>query len=96
MRALHRSAANWERARRIRDLVAAASDGAMRDGVAVEPGTPFGEWLIWAAQQADRIDPLKVSPTSIIDSKAAPAPHPSYYGYQKPDPPIRFPKPLWR
>jgi hypothetical protein len=48
--------------------------------VAVEPGTPFGEWLIWAAQQADRIDPLKVSPTSIIDSKAAPAPHPSYYG----------------
>ena len=96
VRALHRSAANWERARRIRDLVAAASDGAKRDGVAVEPGTPFGEWLIWAAQQADRIDPLRLSPTSIIDSKAAPAPHPSYYGYQKPDPPIRFPKPLWR
>ncbi len=96
VRALHRVAANWERARRIRDLVAAASEGAQRDGVSVEPGTPFGDWLIWAVQQADRIDPLKVSPSSIIDSKPAPAPQPSYYGYQKPDPPIRFPKPLWK
>ena len=59
------------------------------------PSYTFGEWLIWAAQQADRIDPLKVSTTSIIDSKAPPSPHPSYYGYQQPDPPIRFPKPLW-
>jgi hypothetical protein len=68
VRALRRSAANWERAHRIRDLIAAAFDGAKRDGVAVEPGTPFGEWLIWAAQLVDRIDTLKVSPTSIIDS----------------------------
>ncbi len=96
VRALHRAAANWDRACRIRDLVAAATDGARRDGVSVEPGTPFGDWLIWAAEQADRIDPLKVSPRSIIDSKPAPAPQPSYYGYQKPDPPMRFPKPLWK
>ena len=95
VRALHRAAANWERACRIRDLVAAASDGARREGVSVEPGTPFGDWLIWAAEQADRIDPLKVSPRSIIDSKPAPAAQPSYYGYHKPDPPMRFPKPLW-
>jgi hypothetical protein len=95
VRALHRAAANWGRACRIRDLVAAASDGARREGVSVEPGTPFGDWLIWAAEQADRIDPLKVSPRSIIDSKPAPAAQPSYYGYHKPDPPMRFPKPLW-
>lgn len=95
VRALHRAAANWERACRIRDLVAAASDGARREGVSVEPGTPFGDWRIWAAEQADRIDPLKVSPRSVIDSKPAPAAQPSYYGYHKPDPPMRFPKPLW-
>ena len=94
VRALHRAAANWERARRIRDLVAAASEGAQRDGVSGEPGTPFGDWLIWAVQQADRIDPLKVSPASIVDSKPAPLPQPSYL--QKPDPPTRFPKPLWK
>jgi hypothetical protein len=81
-------------ARRIRDLVAAASEGAQRDGVSGEPGTPFGDWLIWAVQQADRIDPLKVSPASIVDSKPAPLPQPSYL--QKPDPPTRFPKPLWK
>jgi hypothetical protein len=74
VRTLHRAAANWERARRIRDLVAAASDGAQRDGVSIQPGTPFGDWLIWAAEQADRIDPLRVSPRSIIDSKPAPSP----------------------
>ena len=96
VRALHRVAANWDRACRIRGLVAAATDGARRDGVSVEPGTPFGDWLIWASEQADRVDPLKVSPRSIIDSKPAPAPQPSYYGYQKPEPPMRFPKPLWK
>lgn len=95
VRALHRAAANWERARRIRDLVAAASEGAQRDGVTVQEGTPFGDWLIWAGQQADRLDPLKERPTSIIDSK--PAPEAQYhYGYKKPDPPFRWPKPLWR
>jgi len=96
VRALHRAAANWERACRIRGLVAAATDGARREGVSVEPGMPFGDWLIWAAEQADRIDPLKASPQSIIDSKPAPAAQPSYYGYQKPEPPMRFPKPLWK
>jgi hypothetical protein len=96
VRALLRAAANWERARRIRDLVSAACDGAQKEGVSVDPGTAFGDWLIWATRQADRIDPLKVSPTSIIDSKPAPEPQAGYYGYRKPDPPMRFPKPLWK
>jgi hypothetical protein len=38
----------------------------------VELGTAFGDWLIWAAQQADRIDPLKGTPPSLIDSKLIP------------------------
>jgi hypothetical protein len=42
--------------------VAAATQAAERDGVSVQAGAPFGDWLIWAAQQADRIDPLKESP----------------------------------
>jgi len=96
VRALHRAAANWERARRIRDLVTAAADGAQRDGVSVDPGTVFGDWLAWAAVQADRLDPLKVSPTSIIDSKPVREPQLSYGGYSKPDPLVRFPKPLWK
>ena len=43
IRTLHRAAANWERARRIRDLVTAAADGAKQEGVSTEPGTPFGD-----------------------------------------------------
>jgi hypothetical protein len=96
VRALHRVATNWERAQRIRSLVAAASEGAQHEGVSIDPGTEFGDWLIWAAKQADRIDPLEASPPSIIDSKPGPEPQPSYYGYRKPDPPLRFPKPLWQ
>jgi len=96
VKALLRASANWDRARRIRELIDAAAEAAQHDGVSAEPGTTYGDWLIWTSQQADRIDPLKVSPPSIIDSKPAPEPQPSYYGNRKPDPPVRFPKPLWR
>jgi hypothetical protein len=36
-------------------------------GQSVEPKSPFGEWILWAERQADRLDPLKESPPSIID-----------------------------
>ena len=63
--------------------------------MAVEVGTPLGDWLIWAGQQADRPDPLKVSPASIIDTTPAPGPQ-YYYRYKKPKPPFQWPKPLWK
>lgn len=84
VRALHRAAAGWERADRIRLMIHAAAEGAKRDGEEVERGTPFADWLAWAAQQADRLDPLKESPPSIIDARA-----PSKR-------PFRWPQPLWR
>jgi hypothetical protein len=96
VRALHRAATNLDRAERIRWLLAAARDAALADGQAVEPGTAFGDWLVWAAHQADRLDPLKVSPPSIIDTKPLPRPEYVPYGYRKPDPPFRLPKPLWK
>lgn len=43
------------------------------------------------------LDPLKESPASIIDRKVETvSSYSGYYGYQKPDPPFRFPKPIWR
>ena len=66
-------------------------------GQSVEQGSPFGDWVIWAELQADRLDPLKESPASIIDQRTRTEPaYTGYYGYQKPDPPFRFPKPIWR
>lgn len=75
----------------------AATDEAVQNGQAIEPGSPFGEWILWAERQADRLDPLKESPPSIIDQKPRQESTGYYgYGYQKPDPPFRFPKPIWR
>ena len=84
VRALHRAAADWERADRIRRMIQAAAEAAKQVGQALEPGTPFADWLAWAAQQADRLDPLKESPPSMLDAKA-----PS-------EEPFRWPRPLWR
>lgn len=96
VRALHRAATNLDRAEGIRRLIAAARGAAVADGQPVEAGTPFGDWLAWAAQQADRIDPLKQSPPSIIDSKPLPRPEYVPYGHRPPDPPFRFAKPPWK
>src|ERR1017187_10929103 len=96
VRALYRAAANLERAERIRHLVAAATEAATPEGHSIDPGTAFGDWLVWALQQADRVDPLRESPASIIDTKPPPEPQHVPYGQRKPSPPFRWPKPLWR
>jgi hypothetical protein len=98
VRALGQAASRWSRAAQIRSFISAARDAAIQDGQSVEAGSPFGDWIAWAEQQADRVDPLKESPPSIIDRMPEREPaYPTYYGhgYQKPDPPFRFPKPIW-
>jgi hypothetical protein len=99
VKALEDATAKWNRAEQIRSFVAAAQSTAVQNGQAVEPGSPFGDWIAWAARQADRLDPLKESPPSIIDRIPDSEPEPagySGYGYQKPERPFRFPKPIWR
>jgi len=96
VRALQRAATNLERAEQIRRLIAAATHAAQANGQAVDAGTPFGDWLVWAARQADRIDPLTVSPPSIVDSKPEPQPRYVPYGYREPDPTFRWPQPSWK
>jgi hypothetical protein len=95
--ALRNSTARWLRAEQIRSFVSAARNAAVLNGESVEGGSPFGDWVVWAERQADRLDPLKESPPSIIDQKPR-AENTGYYGYgyQKPDPLFRFPKPIWR
>jgi len=95
--ALRNATARWLRAEQIRSFVSAARNAAVQNGESVEGGSPFGDWVIWSEPQADRLDPLKESPPSIIDQKPR-AENAGYYGYgyQKPDPPFRFPKPIWR
>jgi len=56
---LRRDAGAWHRAERIRKYIVAVRESGSKDG----------EWLRWAEREADRLDPLKEKPTSIVDSK---------------------------
>lgn len=97
VRALVRAAAEWSRAEKIRTFVNAAREAAAQNGQSAEPGSPFGDWIVWAEQQADRVDPLKESPPSIVDTIVeAAAEHAGYFGYSRRDTSFRFPKPIWR
>jgi hypothetical protein len=60
IKVLEREAIAWQRAERIRKYVAAVRESAVKDA----------GWIEWAERQADRIDPLKPSPSSIVDDKA--------------------------
>jgi hypothetical protein len=81
--ALRNATAQWLRAQQIRSFVSVARDTAVQKGQSTQPGSQFGDWIIWALQQADRLDPLKESPPSIIDRQ----PETNRF---------RFPKPIWR
>jgi len=53
----------WYESQRLRDFIQAARD---RHPV-IEPESRFAKWLVWASLQADRLDPLKAGPLSILD-----------------------------
>jgi hypothetical protein len=99
VRALRFAAAKWSRAEQIRAFISAVRDAGVQNDQPVEAGSVLGDWTIWAQRQADRLDPLKESPPSITDRipEQEPACQNYYgYGYRKPDPPFRLPKPIWR
>jgi hypothetical protein len=60
--ALRNSAVRWLRSEQIRSFISAAREAAVNNGQPTEPGSPFGDWIAWAEQQADQLDPLKESP----------------------------------
>jgi hypothetical protein len=60
--ALRNAAARWLRSKQIRSFISAAREAAVNNGQPTEPGSPFGDWIAWAEQQADQLDPLKESP----------------------------------
>jgi hypothetical protein len=68
-RTLKKEAVSWQRAKRIREYVAAVRVNAEMKADAIQR-TKDLEWVAWAEAQADRIDPLKESPHSIVDDKA--------------------------
>ena len=94
--ALHRTTGDWIRADQLRTFIQAARDAAIENGQEVLPGTQFGDWLIWMEQQADRLDPLRESPISIIDREDDVSNYRDPYAAPEKEPRFEFPKPIWK
>jgi len=59
---LRSDASNWHEAQRIRSYLSAVRDTAIKKFGVIQPGSESEEWLIWAEDQAERLDPLTKSP----------------------------------
>ncbi|WCT74274.1 hypothetical protein PQ455_03330 [Sphingomonas naphthae] len=62
-KALLNDANNWQRAQLVRAYLAAAERAAVQDGTLDRDAA----WFSWAAEQADRLDPLRPSPPLVLD-----------------------------
>jgi len=59
-------AERYQKSKEVRALIEAVRQLHAADG-AIEPGSEVAKWIEWAQQQADRLDPLRASPPSILD-----------------------------
>jgi hypothetical protein len=64
---LLREAEAWQRAQQVRTYIEAVKQAAIQKHGFINAGSELDNWLKWATQQADRLDPLAESPPSILD-----------------------------
>lgn len=67
---LLREADNWKKSRDLRGYIEARRQKHLAVSGATEPSGEFAQWLDWATQQADRLDPLAENQPSILDENA--------------------------
>jgi hypothetical protein len=58
MKALDREVASWHRSQQIRTYIDAVKKWAIEKYGEIKPDGKLHQWLTWATQQADRLDPL--------------------------------------
>jgi len=58
MKALDREVASWHRSQQIRSYIDAVKKWAIQKYGEIKPDSNIHQWLSWATQQADRLDPL--------------------------------------
>lgn len=69
---LTKDAGSWHQAQQLRAYIEAVERCGIRpDGNGLE-GQSLPDWIEWAKRQADRLDPLTESPSSILDEKMPP------------------------
>jgi hypothetical protein len=57
-RNLEQQAAQWAHSQNLRVFLQAVHQEAVRRGVPLDRDSPLGQWLAWAHEHADRLDPL--------------------------------------
>ncbi len=62
-------AESWQRSQVLRSYLAAIEDLLAKRPQPSAADSETAAWIRWAHQQADRLDPLKLSPASILDQK---------------------------
>jgi hypothetical protein len=60
---------NWKRSQILREYLAEIEKRAGTEALALNLEKPLAEWLKWAHDQADRLDPFTPSPPSVLDEK---------------------------
>lgn len=60
-------AKSWRRSQALRDYIEAAKCDHLQRFGTIDPVGDFAQWVEWAIKQADRLDPLRESPPSILD-----------------------------
>jgi hypothetical protein len=60
---------SWVRAKRTRRFIDALEKKWKSEGIDLSSETDKGRRIIWMREQADRLDPMTVSPSSILDRK---------------------------
>lgn len=73
---LYRDSSEWHKSQQLRAYIEAVRQKEMRAGGGIQSGSDLDEWIRWAHQQADRLDPLVESPYSVLDERL-----PSYWAW---------------
>ena len=60
-------AEDWHKSQKLRAFIEAVRQ--ISDEVTIGTGEDVNDWLDWATQQADRLDPLAKSPPSVLDEE---------------------------
>lgn len=60
-------AENWQKSKLIREYIAEVERQILAGTCVFEPQDGYSEWIKWAKKQADRLDPMTLSPKSILD-----------------------------
>ena len=73
---LMQEARSWTSSQNLRLYIEARRRKHLANHGEIDPDGEFAHWLVWATQQADRLDPIAESPPSILDEPMPEEPEP--------------------